>query len=109
MNNWDKLVARYPKKFQLEKEEEAHLHISLQDAFAANLQGERYIFARFLTHPVWTHNQGPWRYLDDDSPVTYTHLCMWFANNHYLNLIDTKKGTAKFNGKKVQWEPTKEG
>ena len=103
MSEWDKLVAKYPTRFPLDKGEEAHLHIPLKEPFAVHLQGGRYIFAKFLNTPVWSANRKPWRYLDDDTTVTEEHLQTWFPNHVYLDTLDTQEGTAEFNRKKVQW------
>ena len=58
MSSWDEHIARYPTKLTLTQAERNHLSILFDDAFSANVDGHRILFARWGTDSLYSQGVG---------------------------------------------------
>src|SRR5712691_8762227 len=105
MSSWDEHIARYPTKLILTQQEKDHLSAIFDESFAANVEGQRIIFARWGTDSLYSQGVGrSWRSLDDDSIFYPEIIRKGFPNEEFLERINIYRGTGIYQGKEIKWD-----
>src|SRR5258707_15555075 len=105
MSSWNEHIARYPTKLILTQPERNHLSILFDNSFAANVEGQRILFARWGTDSLYSQGVGrSWRSLDDDSIFYPEIIQKGFPNEEFLERINIYKGTGIYQGKEIKWD-----
>ena len=105
MSSWDEHIARYPTKLILTQREKDHLSAIFDESFAANVEGQRILFARWGTDSLYSQGVGrSWRSLDDDSIFYPEIIRKGFPNEEFLERINIYKGTGTYQGKEIKWD-----
>src|SRR5712691_13279066 len=105
MSTWEECLSRYPTKLSLTPEERDHLSVLFEDSFAANVECQCILFARWGTDSLYSKGVGrSWRSLDDDSIFYPEIIQKGFPNEEHLQAIDIYRGTGTYQNKAIKWD-----
>ena len=105
MNRWEIVRQTYPTKLELTESETCHLPYTTTESFAANIKGDRILFARFGNKAIYSQGVGhKWKYEDDREIVEESHFKASFVEHKLVDRLDYHTGTAKFWGKEIKYD-----
>src|SRR5712691_10695708 len=108
MSTWDEHIKQYPTKLHLTTEELNHISVLFKEHFAANVDGNRVLFARWGTDSLYSQGIGrSWRSLDDNNVLYPEIIRKGFPNEEHLQKVDVFRGTGTYQGKEVKWDKSR--
>jgi hypothetical protein len=105
MNRWEIIRQTYPTKLELTEPETHHLLYTTTESFAANIKGERIIFAKFRNEAIYSRGVGhKWKYKDNREIVEESHFKASFVDHELVDKLDYHTETAEFRGKEIKYD-----
>jgi len=91
-------------KLKLTESETHHLPYTTKKSFAANIQGERILFAKFGSKAIYSRGVGhTWKFEDGRETVEEAHFKASFVNYGLVDNLDYHTETAEFRGKEIKY------
>jgi len=104
MSRWDLVRQQYPTKLELTESETHHLPYTTKESFAANIQGEQILFAKFGSEAIYSRGVGhTWKFEDGRETVEDAHFKASFVDYGLVDNLDYHIGTAEFRGKEIKY------
>jgi hypothetical protein len=105
MNHWEIVQQMYPTKLEPTESETCHLPYITTESFAANIKGDRILFARFGNKAIYLRGVGhKWKYEDDRETVEESHFKASFVEHELVDKLNYYTGTAEFRGKEIKYD-----
>jgi hypothetical protein len=105
MSRWELVRQQYPTKLKLTEPETHHLPYTTKESFAANIRGERILFAKFGSKAIYSRGVGhTWKYEEGREVVKESHFKASFVDYGLVDNLDYHTGTAKFRGKEIKYD-----
>jgi hypothetical protein len=105
MSRWELVQQQYPTKHDLTEQESHHLPYKTKEFFAANIQGERILFAKFRNEAIYSRGVGhTWKFEEDREIVEEKHFKATFVNYRLVDDLNYLAGTATFWGKEIKYD-----
>jgi hypothetical protein len=105
MSHWELVRQQYPMKLELTEPETHHLPYTTKESFAANIQGEQILFAKFGSEAIYSRGVGhTWKFKDGRETIEEAHFKASFVDYGLVNNLDYHTGTAEFWGKEIKYD-----
>ena len=79
--------------------------VTTKESFAANIWGERILFAKFGSEAIYSRGVGhTWKFEDSRETVEETHFKASFVNYELVDNLDYHTGTAEFRRKEIKYD-----
>jgi hypothetical protein len=104
MSNWELTRQKFPTKYDLNKQERAHLPYTTRDSFATNVWEDRILFAHFRNEAIYSQGVGhTWKFEEDRELVSEQTLWALFVDYRLVDNLDPFIGTTDFWGKEIKY------
>jgi hypothetical protein len=104
MSRWEIVRQTYLTKLELTELEKHHLLYTTTESFAANIQGNRILFAKFGSEAIYSRGVGhTWKYEDGRETVEESHFKASFVDYRLVDNLDYHTGTAEFQGTEIKY------
>ena len=102
---WDKCKEIYSSHYPLSATEKDHLYAQFKDHFCANISGDRFLFAHWLSFVIYSEGPGHhWKHIDEQVKISHNEFLISFLHHDQITHLDAHKGTSFFEGKEIKWD-----